>query len=70
MGKRYFYLIVLTLFCLVEKIKTEIFCQEVGSHFLHDIKCVPGNTKEHNITMKEIEVAWPNYHKKEDVLVL
>ena len=70
MGKRYFYLIVLTLFCLVEETKTEIFCQHIGSHFRQEIKCVRGNTKERNITMKEIEVAWPNYQKKEDVLFL
>ena len=67
MEKYYLYLIVLTLFCLVEEIKAGISCRDASSPFIVHIICIPGDTKEHNITMKEIEVALPKFRKKKDV---
>ena len=69
MEKRYLYLIVLTLFCLVEEIKGGISCLE-NRFFLHTITCTPGHPKEHNVTIKKIEDAMPKYFKKDGARVL
>ncbi|XP_015758422.1 PREDICTED: slit homolog 1 protein-like isoform X2 [Acropora digitifera] len=65
MEKRYLYLIVLTLFCLVEEIKGGISCKEESLFFFHTITCTPGHPKEHNVTIKKIEDAMPKYFKKD-----
>ena len=69
MEKRYLYLIVLTLFCLVKEIKAGISCRV--HPFLHRfIECNPGHPKEHNITVEKLKDAMPKYLKKEDAMNL
>ena len=69
MEKCYLYLIVLTLFCLVEEIKAGISCRQ--SRFLKSsITCTPGHPKERKVTIKEIEDAVSKYLKTEDVNML
>ena len=69
MEKRYLYLIVLTLFCLVEEIKGGISCQQ-QTFFFKSITCTPGHPKEHNVTIKKIEDAMPKFIKKEDATIV
>ena len=70
MGKRYLYFIVLTLFCLVEEIKAGIICKDQIIIVKLNIECKSGDTKEHDVTMKKIEDAFPKNRKKEDVRYL
>ena len=69
MEKRYLYLIVLTLFCLVEEIKGGISCRK-HKYIINSIICTPGHPKEHNVTIKKIEDAVPKYLKKEAATLL
>ena len=69
MEKRYLYLIVLTLICLVEEIKGGISCRK-QKYIINSIICTPGHPKEHNVTIKKIEDAVPKYLKKEVATLL